>query len=165
MASSKQCYFPRNLKKGDCACIQSFCSHGSFEYHFANVLVRQQPVCQCSPTLNASSPTLKQVFLVDIMAKLQNTGPLLATYQTSRHVWLVCSYTHIKYSSFFYPLPSQILNAPQRHIPNCTQHKGFRQNTDPRSTDPLVTPLLTPIVTRYKINGRVKIKKCPELSM
>ena len=32
---------------------------------------------------------------------------------------------------------------------------GFRQNTDPRSTDPLLTPLLTP----YKINGKIKIKK------
>ena len=28
-------------------------------------------------------------------------------------------------------------------------------------TDPLLTPLLTP----YKINGRMKIKKCPKLSM
>ena len=33
--------------------------------------------------------------------------------------------------------------------------KGFRQNTDPRSTDPLLTP--------YKINGKMKIKKRPEL--
>ena len=32
---------------------------------------------------------------------------------------------------------------------------GFRQNTDPRSTDPLLTPPLTP----YKINGKMKIKK------
>jgi len=32
---------------------------------------------------------------------------------------------------------------------------GFRQNTDPRSTDPLLTPLLT----AYKINGKMKIKK------
>ena len=39
-------------------------------------------------------------------AKLQNTGPLLTVHQTSRLVWLVCSYTHINYSSF-YPLPSQ----------------------------------------------------------
>ena len=28
---------------------------------------------------------------------------------------------------------------------------GFRQNTDPRSTDPLTDPLLTP----YKINGKM----------
>ena len=34
---------------------------------------------------------------------------------------------------------------------------GFWQNTDPRSTDPLLTP--------YKINGKMKIKKSPELSM
>ena len=32
---------------------------------------------------------------------------------------------------------------------------GFDQNTDPRSTDPLLTLLLTP----YKINGKMKIKK------
>ena len=32
---------------------------------------------------------------------------------------------------------------------------GFRQNTDPRATDPLLTPFLTP----YKINGIMKIKK------
>ena len=31
------------------------------------------------------------------------------------------------------------------------KHFGFRQNTDPRSTDPLLTP--------YKINGKMKIKK------
>ena len=33
---------------------------------------------------------------------------------------------------------------------------GFRQNTD---------PLLTPLLTPYKINGKMKIKKSPELSM
>ena len=43
---------------------------------------------------------------VHVEAKLQNTGPLLTMHQTSRLVWLVCSYTHINYSSF-YPLPSQ----------------------------------------------------------
>ena len=31
----------------------------------------------------------------------------------------------------------------------------FRQNTDPQSTDPLLTPLVTP----YEINGKMKIKK------
>ena len=31
----------------------------------------------------------------NIMAKLQNTGPLLTMHQTSQLVWLVCSYTHI----------------------------------------------------------------------
>ena len=36
-----------------------------------------------------------------------------------------------------------------------TISNGFRQNTDPRSTDPLLTPLLTP----YKIDGKLKIKK------
>ena len=30
---------------------------------------------------------------------------------------------------------------------------------------PPTAPLLTPLVTPYKINGRMKIKKCPELSM
>ena len=30
-------------------------------------------------------------------------------------------------------------------------HTGFQQNTDPRSTDPLLIP--------YKINGKMKIKK------
>ena len=101
-----------------------------------------------------------------IRDRLRSYGnQLLTMYQRSRLVWIVFSYTHIKYSSFFYPLMSQTLNVPQRHIPNCTQHKGFRQNTDPRETDPLLTSLLTPLVTPYKINGRVKIKKCPELSM
>ena len=41
---------------------------------------------------------------------------------------------------------------------NILKHR-FRQNTEPRSTDPLLTPLLTP----YKINGKMKIKKSPEL--
>ena len=98
-ASLKHCYFPRNFKKGDCAGIQSFRSHGSFEYHFTNVLVRQQPVCQCLKSIRQRwmpvHQPLKQVFLVDLMAKLQNTGPLLAMYQTSRLIQLICSYTHI----------------------------------------------------------------------
>ena len=41
--------------------------------------------------------------------------------------------------------------------------QGFRQNTDPRSTDPptdpLPTPLLTPLLTPYNIDGKMKIKK------
>ena len=32
---------------------------------------------------------------------------------------------------------------------------GFQQNTDPRSTDPLLIPLLSP----YKMNGKMEIKK------
>ena len=37
---------------------------------------------------------------------------------------------------------------------------GFRQNTDPRSTDPLTDPpYWPPLLTPYKINGKIKIKK------
>ena len=43
--------------------------------------------------------------------------------------------------------------------------EGFRQNTDPRSTDPLLTPYWPPLLTPYKINGKMKIKKSPELLM
>ena len=36
---------------------------------------------------------------------------------------------------------------------------GFRQNTDPRSTDPLLTPYWPPYWPPVKINGKMKIKK------
>ena len=44
-----------------------------------------------------------------------------------------------------------VLEGKVKHL----RQRGFRQNTDPRSTDPLLTPLLTP----YKINGKMRIKK------
>ena len=36
---------------------------------------------------------------------------------------------------------------------------GFRQNTDPRSTDSRLTALLTPLLPPYEINGKMEIKK------
>ena len=58
----------------------------------------------------AKFPNLLKMLLIDIniqRAKLQDTGPLLTMHQTSRLDLLICSYTHISYSSFFYSLPSQ----------------------------------------------------------
>ena len=49
--------------------------------------------------------------------------------------------------SFSSPSPFSFLLAGGALAPE----RGFRQNTDPRSTDPLTDPLLTP----YKINGKM----------
>ena len=35
---------------------------------------------------------------------------------------------------------------------------GIQQNTEPWSTDPLLSPVADPSLTPYKINGKMKIK-------
>ena len=51
-------------------------------------------------------------------------------------------------------VPTRTVNIPKPRqfvAAGASRKNGFQQNTDPRSTDPLTDPLLTP----YKINGKI----------
>ena len=88
-----------------------------------------------------------------ILAKLQNTGPLLTMHQTSR---LVCCYMKINSSSFYYPLPivpNEPLNIWTQHLtPNNFIH--CRAQRDAKYMSPTLNAHT--IILRFFIHCRAK---------